>query len=80
MMPPEIGLPFIIALDSVAFTGGSITAILLNIPGTGANAPTLIDGFPMTQKGEAGRALGAAVRIDKRLGREVPSTKGVIEG
>lgn len=40
--------------------GGSITAILLNTPGTAPNAATVYDGYPMTKKGEAGAALGAA--------------------
>ena len=61
VMTPEQGLPLLLAISAVQFTGGSITAILLNIPGTGPNAATLIDGFPMTQKGQGGRAMGAAL-------------------
>lgn len=60
-MRPEDALPLMVALGSVGYTGGAITAILLNVPGTGPNAAALIDGFPMSQKGEAGRALGAAL-------------------
>lgn len=41
--------------------GGAITAILFNIPGAPENAPTALDGYPLTQKGQAGRAVGAAV-------------------
>lgn len=41
--------------------GGAITAILFNIPGSPENAPTAIDGYPMTQQGHAARAIGAAV-------------------
>ena len=41
--------------------GGAITAILFNIPGAENNAPTAFDGYPMTQKGQAGKAIGAAV-------------------
>ncbi len=41
--------------------GGAITAILFNIPGAPENAPTCFDGYPMTQKGQAGKAIGAAV-------------------
>ncbi len=41
--------------------GGAITAILFNIPGSPENAPTAIDGYQMTLKGEAGKAIGAAV-------------------
>jgi len=37
--------------------GGSISAILLNTPGTAQNIATVFDGYPMTQRGEAGRAL-----------------------
>ncbi len=40
---------------------GSITAILINTPGTAAAAATTFDGFPLAQRGEAGRALGVAV-------------------
>jgi putative tricarboxylic transport membrane protein len=60
-MSPEQALPFMVATTAASITGGSITAILINIPGQETNAATLIDGYPMTQKGEAGRALGAAL-------------------
>lgn len=41
--------------------GGAITAILFNIPGAPENAPTCFDGYPMTQQGRSGKAIGAAV-------------------
>ena len=41
--------------------GGAITAILFNIPGAPENAATAFDGYPMTQQGKAGKAVGAAV-------------------
>jgi len=40
--------------------GGSISAILLNIPGTGAAVATAIDGYPLAQKGKAPEALYAS--------------------
>jgi putative tricarboxylic transport membrane protein len=40
--------------------GGSFPAILLRTPGTPAGACTALDGYPMAQKGEAGKALGYA--------------------
>lgn len=43
-------------LGGVAF-GGSISAILLNVPGTAPNIATLLDGYPMTQQGRSGEAL-----------------------
>lgn len=44
-----------------AMFGGSISAILINTPGTAAGAATVLDGYPMTKKGEAGRALRMAL-------------------
>ncbi len=41
--------------------GGAVTAILFNIPGSPENAPTAFDGYPMTQQGRSGKAIGAAV-------------------
>ena len=46
-------------LGGVAF-GGSISAILINVPGTGPNAATLLDGYPMARQGRAGEALGVS--------------------
>ncbi|MGE0612334.1 MAG: tripartite tricarboxylate transporter permease [Hyphomicrobiales bacterium] len=40
---------------------GSTTAILFNIPGDPQNACTAIDGYPMTRKGKAAKAIGAAI-------------------
>lgn len=38
--------------------GGSVSAILLNTPGTPVNAATCFDGYPMAKRGEAAKALG----------------------
>jgi putative tricarboxylic transport membrane protein len=40
--------------------GGSVSAILINTPGTAPNAATCFDGYPLTQQGKAGLAIGAA--------------------
>jgi putative tricarboxylic transport membrane protein len=40
--------------------GSSISAILINAPGSAPNAATCLDGFPMAQKGQGGAAIGAA--------------------
>jgi len=47
------------AMGAVPFSG-SITAILINTPGTGASAATTFDGFPLSRQGKAGLALGAS--------------------
>ena len=44
-----------------AMSGGLISAILLNIPGTGSSICTTFDGHPMAQKGEGGRAVGIGI-------------------
>ncbi len=47
------------AIGGVAF-GGSISAILVNVPGTAPNAATLLDGHPLSKEGNANVALGAS--------------------
>jgi len=58
-MEPFLGLAFLLAMHSVVHTGGSIPGILFAIPGTGPTVATIIDGYPMTQQGRAGEAMGA---------------------
>lgn len=59
-MDPVSGLLMISGVYFGGVYGGSITAILLKIPGTPAAAATAIDGFELTKKGMAGIALGTA--------------------
>lgn len=56
-----IAIAFLVAVYCASITGGGITAILFKIPGTPSSAPTTFDGYPMAQRGEAGRALGFAL-------------------
>jgi TctA family transporter len=55
------GAVFLLAMHSVVHTGGSVPSILFGVPGTGPDAATIVDGYPMAQKGQAGRALGASL-------------------
>lgn len=41
--------------------GGTLPAILINLPGTPADLMTTIDGYPMSRRGEGGRAIGIGV-------------------
>jgi len=59
-MDPTTGIALCAIVYCATTYGGSITAILINTPGTPAAAMTTYDGFPLAQKGEAGRALGIA--------------------
>lgn len=51
------GILMLLGIYIGAVYGGSIPAILLNTPGTPASAATMIEGYPMVKRGEAGRAL-----------------------
>jgi TctA family transporter len=48
------------ALVGSATFMGSVTAILLNIPGSAPNSATLLDGYPMALKGQAKTAIGCS--------------------
>lgn len=67
MLPVAAGLGGVAAIACLggvyygAMFGGAITSILLGIPGDAPAVMTVIDGYPMAQKGEAGRALGMSV-------------------
>ena len=56
---PSIGL--LLGIYCGGMYGGSISAILIHAPGTPSAAATLLDGYPMCQKGQAGKALSIAM-------------------
>ena len=60
-LEPAQGVMLFAVIYCTGTYGGAITAILFNIPGAPENAPTAFDGYPMTQKGQSGKAVGAAV-------------------
>ena len=60
-LEPSVAIIILLAIYVGGTYGGSITAILINTPGTSANAATLFDGYPMSQKGEAFKALTMAL-------------------
>lgn len=60
-MPASTGLIVLAGVYCGAIFGGSISAILIHTPGTPASAATAIDGYQLTLKGKAGKALGTAI-------------------
>src|SRR3990172_6343953 len=52
---------FLLGMLAVTSTTGDLTSILFGIPGEGSSAALILDGYPMSKNGEAGRALGAAI-------------------
>jgi putative tricarboxylic transport membrane protein len=58
---PLLSIPFLLAITKGAIYGGSIPAILINTPGTGAAAATVLDGYPLARLGKARKALELAL-------------------
>lgn len=59
--PPTVALAIMGGVYYGAMFGGAITAILLGIPGDAPAVMTVVDGYPLAKRGEAGRALGLAI-------------------
>ena len=59
-MAPNDAILVLVCVYVGAIYGGSRTAILLNIPGTAANAAACLDGNMLARQGQAGRAMGIA--------------------
>ncbi len=60
-LTPMLGMNVLVAVYIGGISGGLISAILLNMPGTASSVATCFDGHPMAKKGEAGKALGLGV-------------------
>lgn len=60
-MAPVTGILLLLGVYKGGLYGGSITAILIKAPGTPAASCTVIDGFPLSQKGQARKALDMAL-------------------
>jgi len=54
-------LILLVAVYIGSISGGLVSAVLLNIPGTPSSVATTFDAYPMVQRGEAGKALGIGV-------------------
>lgn len=59
-MEPLSAITLLVAIYCAGTYGGSVSAILINTPGTPAAVATALDGYPLAQRGQAGRALGIA--------------------
>ena len=59
-MDASHALAMMIGLQSVTATSDTFPSVLMGIPGTASSQATVVDGFPLSKKGEASRALAAA--------------------
>jgi len=60
-LPPNIALSVLLGIFCGGYFGGGIPAILLRTPGVPSSMITSLDGYPLTQQGEAQLALSAAI-------------------
>lgn len=63
MGDPYLGVVFLMAVVAASTTGDTYTSVLLGIPGANSAAATVVDGFPLAQKGYATYAISAAVTV-----------------
>jgi putative tricarboxylic transport membrane protein len=59
-LPPAAGIIMLAAIYYGAMYGGTLTSVLVNVPGEAASAITCIDGYAMARQGRAGPALTVA--------------------
>ena len=59
-MEPATAVIFLMAIHASCTYGDSVSSILINVPGGPGTMASSWDGYPMAQRGEAGRALGIA--------------------
>jgi putative tricarboxylic transport membrane protein len=60
-MPKDVALLMMAGMFCGAMSGGAISAILINTPGTPSASATVLDGYVMTRQGKAGKALGMSM-------------------
>lgn len=61
VLEPIVGILFLLGVYKGGIFGGSIPAILIKTPGTPASSATILDGYPMVKKGQAGKAMGMSL-------------------
>jgi len=67
-LPPLTSLVLLTSLYSAAEYKGSITAVLINVPGEAGATPTTFDGYPLTRRGLPGKALGISIAASAYAG------------
>ena len=60
-MEPQVAICLLVGIYCASACGGSVPSILLKIPGTASATVTAYDGYPMSQQGRSGEALGLAI-------------------
>ncbi|MGY9006902.1 MAG: tripartite tricarboxylate transporter permease, partial [Alphaproteobacteria bacterium] len=59
-LEPYPAIALLLGMGAVSNTANTFPSVLIAVPGSAGSQATIVDGFPMAQKGEANRAFGAA--------------------
>ena len=59
-MDPDRAIALLIGVAAVVHTADTFPSVLLGVPGSSGSQATIMDGYPMSRRGEAQRALSAA--------------------
>ncbi|QJQ97231.1 tripartite tricarboxylate transporter permease [Halomonas sp. PA5] len=59
-MDPHAAIAMLIGMAAVIATADTFPSVLIGVPGSAGSQATILDGYPMAQQGQAGRALSAA--------------------
>jgi TctA family transporter len=62
-LDPVSAFALLLGMYAVTSTSDTISSVMLGVPGTSASQATILDGYPLAQSGQAGRALGAAFTV-----------------
>jgi putative tricarboxylic transport membrane protein len=62
-MEPVSAIALLLGMYAVTTSSDTIASVMLGIPGTAASQATILDGYPLAQKGKAARAFGAAFTV-----------------
>src|ERR687897_861725 len=60
MKDPLLVIAILVGMDAVGNTASAFTSILISVPGSAGSQATILDGYPLAQKGQAARALSAS--------------------
>lgn len=59
-MEPAPGIAMLVGMMAITTTSDTFVSVLLGVPGSNSSQATILDGYALAKRGEAGRALGAA--------------------
>lgn len=62
-LSPMACIAFLLGIGAITNTANTFPSVLMAVPGSAGSQATIVDGYPMAQKGQAARAFGAAYTV-----------------